>query len=80
MGNILRRMVIAALGWELGGYAFRDGASPVTVLRWRLTFELLLVALLVSEENIATAVSGEDELPRVRPYLREKVFSHTKHW
>lgn len=78
MGNILGCLV-AALVVKLGSYAFRDGASPVTMLRWCLTFELLLVALFMSEEDIAKVVSGEDELPTLRPYLREKVFSHTEH-
>jgi hypothetical protein len=71
---------IAASLMEMRSYTFRDGA-PTPVLRWCLTFGLLLVALFVSKEDITVhvracvAVVSLADLPT---YLREKVLSQTE--
>ena len=79
IGDIMGRSVVAGPVMKLGSYTLRDGASTVTMLRWCLTLKLLLVALLMSEEDIAAVVSGEGGISHSPAYLREKVFSHTEH-
>lgn len=73
------RSVVARPVVKLGSYTLRDGASTVTMLRWCLTLRLLLVALLMSEENITAVVSCAGGLSISPAYLRENVFSHTEH-
>ena len=73
------RSVVAGPVMKLRGYAFRNSASTVPMLRGCLTLGLLLVAFLMSEEDIARVVSDEGGLPELLAYLREKVLSHTEH-
>ena len=72
-------VIVAGPVMKLRSYAFRNGASTVPMLRGCLTLGLLLVALLMSEEDVAAIVSGKGGLSELPAYLREKVFSHTEH-